>query len=63
MPQFGAVHESVKAGGDKQETVRGASLRELQAFFEVHDTAKAYAGLRRIGGDDGTAVWTAPSGQ
>ena len=36
----------------------GASLRELQRFLEKHDTDKTYAGLRRLGYDDGTAVWT-----
>jgi len=33
-------------------------LRQLQRFFEEHDTGKAYAGLRRVGADDGTAIWT-----
>ena len=38
--------------------MRGESLRELQRFLEKHDTNKTYAGLRRLGDDDGTAVWT-----
>ena len=42
----------------KDETTRGASLRELQRFFEEHDKDKGYAGLRRIADEDGTAVWT-----
>ena len=55
---FGAVHEKVMDGGEETETVRGAALRELEAFFKEKDSDKDYAGLRRIGDDDGTAVWT-----
>ena len=55
---FGAVHAKVQEGDNKQETTRGASLRELQHFFEKEDSSKRYAGLRRIGDEDGTAVWT-----
>ncbi|EOD13279.1 hypothetical protein EMIHUDRAFT_119917 [Emiliania huxleyi CCMP1516] len=51
LGQDGATKES--------ESVRGASLRELQRFFEEHDAKKGYAGLRRIADEDGTAVWTA----
>ena len=46
-------------GGEETETVRGAGLRELKAFFAEKDRDGEYAGLRRIGDDDGTAVWTA----
>ena len=55
---FGAVHEKVQDGGEETETVRGAALRELEAFFKEKDSDKDYAGLRRIGDEDGTAVWT-----
>ena len=57
VEKFGAVHNKLKDVG-KDETVRGASLRELQRFFEAHDKDKGYAGLRRIADDDGTVVWT-----
>ena len=52
------MHTKVKEGDNKQETTRGASLRELQHFFEKEDSSKGYAGLRRIADEDGTAVWT-----
>jgi hypothetical protein len=52
------VHAKVKEGNEEDETTRGASLRELQRFFEEHDKNEAYAGLRRIADEDGTAVWT-----
>ena len=56
---FGAVHEKAKDKDEKNESVRGASLRELEAFFATNDTSRGYAGLRRIGDpSDGTAVWT-----
>ena len=58
MEAFGTVHAAVQEGGEKQETTRGASLRELQRFFKEHDKDQSYAGLRRVGGEDGTAVWT-----
>ena len=47
-----------KEGHNKQETTRGASLRELQRFFKEHDKNEGYAGLRRIPDEDGTALWT-----
>jgi len=52
------VHAKVKEGNEEDETTRGASLRELQRFFKEHDKNEAYAGLRRIADEDGTAVWT-----
>ena len=55
---FGAIHEKVEAKDETNETVRGASLRELQRLLTEKDPGKNYAGLRRIGDDDGTAVWT-----
>ena len=58
VEKFGAVHAKVQDGHNEQETTRGASLRELQRFFEEHDKDKGYAGLRRIADEDGTAVWT-----
>jgi hypothetical protein len=58
VERFGAVHAKVKEGNEGEETTRGASLRELQRFFEVHDKDEGYAGLRRIADEDGTAVWT-----
>ena len=58
VEKFGAVHAKVQEGDNEQETTRGASLRELQRFFEKEDSSKGYAGLRRIADEDGTAVWT-----
>ena len=52
------MHAKVKEGNSEQETTRGASLRELQLFLDEKDSKQSYAGLRRIGDDDGTAVWT-----
>ena len=52
------MHAKVQEGGEKQETTRGASLRELQHFFENKDKNKGYAGLCRVGSDDGAALWT-----
>ena len=52
------MHAKVKEGHNEQETTRGASLRELQRFFEKKDSRKGYAGLCRVGDKDGTAVWT-----
>ena len=51
------MHTKVKEGNE-QETARGASLRELQRFFFEHDQYQGYANLRRIPGEDGTALWT-----
>ena len=58
VEKFGAVHAKVQEGDNEQETTRGASLRELQHFFEKYDKGKGYAGLRRVADEDGTAVWT-----
>ena len=58
VEKFGAVHAKVQEDDNEQETTRGASLRELQRFFEKEDSSKGYAGLRRIADEDGTAVWT-----
>ena len=58
VEKFGTVHAKVQEGDNEQETTRGASLRELQRFFEEHDKDKGYAGLRRVADEDGTAVWT-----
>ena len=55
---FGAVHGKVQDGGEETETVRGAALRELAAFYAKYDPDREYACLRRIGDEDGTAVWT-----
>ena len=55
---FGAVHGKVQDGGEETETTRGAALRELKAFFAEKYRDGEYAGLRRIGDEDGTAVWT-----
>ena len=57
VAKFGAVHKKLKEEG-KDETTRGASLRELQRFFKEHDKDEGYAGLHRISDEDGTAVWT-----
>ena len=67
VEKFGVVHEevmSVEEAAEREEaakrfaTVRGASLRELQSFFKDKDVGNTFAGLRRLGDDDGTAVWT-----
>ena len=56
------IHEEVmsaeEAAKAEAKTVRGASLRELQSFFKDKDVENTFAGLRRLGDDDGTAVWT-----
>ena len=57
------MHATAKEGHDEQETTRGASLRELQRFFTEKDADKTFAGLRRLGDDDGTAVWTVLTGK
>ena len=51
------VHEEVlseDATKREAKTVRGASLRELQSFFKDKDVDNTFAGLRRLGDDDGT---------
>ena len=58
VEKFGAVHAKVQEGHNEEETVRGASLRQLKSFFKEHDQDEGYAGLRRIADEDGTAVWT-----
>ena len=58
VEKFGVVHAKVQEGHNEQETTRGASLRELQHFFEKEDSSKGYAGLHRVADEDGTAVWT-----
>ena len=63
VENFGAVHAKVQEGGEKQETARGASLRVLQRFFEKEDPERGYAGLRRVGGEDGAALWTLLEGE
>ena len=49
-------------GEQETETVRGKSLVQLVSLFEeqakYNSKVKEWAGLRRIGDDDGTAVWT-----
>ena len=49
------MEEAAKA---EAKTVRGKSLRELHRFFKDKDVGNDFAGLRRLGNDDGTAVWT-----
>ena len=62
VEKFGVVHDEVIGAEDaamaEAKTVRGASLRELQRFFKEKDVENTFAGLRRLGDDDGTAVWT-----
>ena len=62
VEKFGVVHDEVMSAEDaataEAKTVRGASLRELQRFFKEKDVENTFAGLRRLGDDDGTAVWT-----
>ena len=56
---FDELHKKVKSKNTDEESVRGASLRELERFFKDNDEKKLYAGLRRVGDpNDGTAVWT-----
>ena len=43
----------------EEATTQGFSLRELRGFLKKHDKVEGYAGLRRVGGDDGAALWTA----
>ena len=50
--QEGAVPEASK-------TVRGLGLRELQRFLDEKDPKQTYAGMRRVPGKDGSAIWTA----
>ena len=56
---YNAVSQKVEDGDDRSKTVRGSDLKELEKFFEKYDKDKTYAGLRRIAGDDGGAIWTA----
>eukprot|EP00964_Phaeocystis_antarctica_P071278 scaffold43467_cov65-Phaeocystis_antarctica.AAC.6 len=63
VEKFGVVHDREvmsleEANKAEAETVRGKSLRELQRFFTKEDADSTFAGLRRLGNDDGTAVWT-----
>ncbi|KAL1499022.1 hypothetical protein AB1Y20_013538 [Prymnesium parvum] len=56
---FSVVHKQVKKTAEESQTVRGASLRELQKFFEANDKQGRFAGLQRIGDpENGTALWT-----
>jgi len=67
VEKFGVVHDGVMSAEDaataEAKTVRGASLRELQRFFKEKDVENTFAGLRRLGDDDGTAVWTVLTGE
>ena len=58
VERFAAVHEKVQEGDGATETTRGGALRDLEALFAKYDKERNYAGLRRIGDEDGTAVWT-----
>ena len=53
---FNVVHEQAMADGKKEQTVRGAAMRELQDFLAEYDKSRRYAGLGRIGDKDGAAV-------
>lgn len=55
---FNVVHEQAMADGKKEQTVRGAAMRELQDFLAKYDKSRRYAGLGRIGDKDGAAVRT-----
>ncbi len=50
---FNVVHEQAMADGKKEQTVRGAAMRELQDFLAEYDKSRRYAGLGRIGDKDG----------
>lgn len=56
---FKAVHQKVEDGDGRSTTVRGWSLSVLEDFFAKYDCEKTYAGLRRIAGKNGGAIWTA----
>ena len=58
VENFNAVHEALLDEGDekKEMTLRGAALRDLRRLLERE--LPEFAGLNRIGDDEGTAVWT-----
>ena len=62
VEHFGAVHGAVEDGGGER-TFRGAALRDFRRLLVDEDPSKGFAGLRRLGDDDGTAVWTALTDQ
>ena len=56
---FDIVQQKVEDNDDtKSKSARGVDLRQLESFFKKHDSEKNFAGLRRLGGEDGGAVWT-----
>ena len=60
VEKFGAIHDHVAARDEQVESVRGASLRELDKFLKKADPDGTFAGLQKVGDEnDGTAIWTA----
>lgn len=55
---FKTVHAKVEDNDEEVKTVRGECLRELERFFKEYDSENTFAGLRRICGPDGGAIWT-----
>ena len=64
VEEFSVLHEEVKKGSEEKKSVRGASLRIFMDFLEKEDPGRKdgkngqFAGLQRIGDDQGTALWT-----
>ena len=55
---FAAVHEKVEEKDGQSKTVRGRCLKELETFLHKYDKDKSFAGLCRIAGTNGGAIWT-----
>jgi hypothetical protein len=58
VESYDAVNEALLDEGEekKELTFRGAALRDLRSLLE--DKLPKFAGLNRIGDEEGTAVWT-----
>ena len=58
VESYDAVNEALLDEGEEKKatTFRGAALRDLRSLLE--EKLPKFAGLNRIGDDDGTAVWT-----
>ncbi|ETV86305.1 serine/threonine protein kinase, variant 2 [Aphanomyces astaci] len=60
---FGVLQTAVEANdpGAPVHRIRGAALRQLERFFELHDPEKDFAGLGRTYAASGQVLWTAKS--
>ncbi|RHY65656.1 hypothetical protein DYB30_007853 [Aphanomyces astaci] len=60
---FGVLQTAVEANdpGAPVHRIRGAALRQLERFFELHDPDKDFAGLGRTYAASGQVLWTAKS--